>query len=243
METIIPYKSSQKNKKEQVAEMFDKISPTYDLLNRVLSGGIDKSWRKKALTMLQSSQPQTILDVATGTADLAILAQKMLNPQKIVGIDISEGMLALGREKIQKLGLQDKITLQTADSENLPFAESSFDAVMVSFGVRNFANLEQGLSEIYRVTKPQGKVMILEFSKPSAFPVKQLYQFYSKTFLPWLGKLISKDKAAYEYLPASVEVFPEGKNFVEILEKIGFKNVTCKPLTFGICSIYIGEKS
>ncbi|WP_448529063.1 bifunctional demethylmenaquinone methyltransferase/2-methoxy-6-polyprenyl-1,4-benzoquinol methylase UbiE [Raineya sp.] len=242
METIIPYKSSQKSKKEQVAEMFDKISPTYDLLNRLLSAGIDKSWRKKALAMLKSSQPQVILDVATGTADLAILAQKMLNPQKIVGIDISEGMLALGKEKIQKLGLTEKISLQTADSENLPFADSIFDAVMVSFGVRNFAHLEQGLSEIYRVTQPKGKIMILEFSKPSAFPIKQLYQFYSKTFLPWLGKLISKDKAAYEYLPESVEAFPEGKNFVQILEKIGFKNVICKPLSFGICSVYMGEK-
>ncbi len=242
METIIPYKSRQKSKKEQVAEMFDKISPTYDLLNRLLSAGIDKSWRKKALAMLKSSQPQVILDVATGTADLAILAQKMLNPQKIVGIDISEGMLALGKEKIQKLGLTEKISLQTADSENLPFADSIFDAVMVSFGVRNFAHLEQGLSEIYRVTQPKGKIMILEFSKPSAFPIKQLYQFYSKTFLPWLGKLISKDKAAYEYLPESVEAFPEGKNFVQILEKIGFKNVICKPLSFGICSVYMGEK-
>lgn len=242
METIIPYKSSQKSKKEQVAEMFDKISPTYDLLNRLLSAGIDKSWRKKALYMLKGSQSQFILDVATGTADLAILAQKMLNPQKIIGIDISEGMLALGREKIQKLGLSEKILLQTADSENLPFADGSFDTVMVSFGVRNFAHLEQGLSEIYRVIQPKGKIMILEFSKPSAFPIKQLYQFYSKTFLPWLGKLISKDKAAYEYLPKSVEAFPEGKNFVQILEKIGFKNVIFKPLSFGICSVYTGEK-
>ncbi len=242
METILPYKSSQKNKKEQVAEMFDKISPTYDLLNHLLSAGIDKIWRRKALAMLKGNQPQFILDVATGTADLAILAQKMLNPKQIIGIDISEGMLALGREKIQKLGLSEKILLQTADSENLPFADNHFDTVMVSFGVRNFAHLEQGLSEIYRVIQPKGKVMILEFSKPSVFPIKQLYQFYSKTFLPWLGKLISKDKAAYQYLPESVEAFPEGKNFVQILEKIGFKNVICKRLSFGICSVYMGEK-
>ncbi|MCS6796324.1 MAG: bifunctional demethylmenaquinone methyltransferase/2-methoxy-6-polyprenyl-1,4-benzoquinol methylase UbiE [Raineya sp.] len=242
MEKIVPYKNNPKSKKEQIAEMFDNISPTYDKLNRLLSAGIDISWRKKALSFLKKNPPKNLLDIATGTADLAILAQKMLQPQKIVGIDISEGMLALGREKIQKLGLTEIITLQTADSENLPFAENSFEAITVSFGVRNFENLEKGLLEMYRVLKPQGKAIILEFSQPKIFPIKQLYNFYNKTFLPWLGKLISKDKSAYSYLPQSIEAFPEGKNFVQILEKIGFKNVICKPLSFGICSIYVGEK-
>lgn len=242
MEKIVPYKASSKSKKEQIAEMFNNISPTYDLLNRLLSLGIDVQWRKKALTMLKNTHPQKVLDVATGTADLAILAQKMLKPQQVIGVDIAEAMLSIAKRKIQKLGLASYISLQIADSEKLPFAESSFDLVTVAFGVRNFANLEQGLAEIYRVTQPQGSIMILEFSKPSVFPIKQIYHFYAKTFLPLIGKLISKDKAAYSYLPESVEAFPEGKTFTNILEKIGFKDVSCRPLSFGICSVYLGKK-
>ncbi|MCR6638679.1 MAG: bifunctional demethylmenaquinone methyltransferase/2-methoxy-6-polyprenyl-1,4-benzoquinol methylase UbiE [Sporocytophaga sp.] len=239
---VLPYKDDvSKGKKEQVSQMFDNIAPKYDLLNRVLSAGIDIRWRKKAISKLKANKPQLILDIATGTGDLAIEALK-LNPERIIGIDISEGMLAIGREKISKLGLGGKIILQQGDSENIIFPDNYFDAVTVAFGVRNFEHLEKGLSEIFRVLKPGGEVMILEFSQPERFPFKQLYSFYSKQILPLIGRLVSRDKAAYTYLPESVKKFPYGKEFVGILNRIGFKSATCQSLSLGIASIYVAKK-
>lgn len=239
--TVVPYKEEQTGKKEQVAQMFNNISKRYDFLNHFLSLGIDVLWRKKAIRMLRKLQPKQILDVATGTADFAIEALR-LNPDKITGIDISEGMLDVGRKKLKKRALDDKIVLMSADSENLPFEENKFDAIIVAFGVRNFENLEKGLAEMFRVLRPGGRVIILEFSKPSKFPFKQLYNFYFRAILPKIGRVVSSDKAAYTYLPESVQVFPEGTKFISILENIGYKNCSCKPLTFGISSIYAAEK-
>ncbi|MCU0451099.1 MAG: bifunctional demethylmenaquinone methyltransferase/2-methoxy-6-polyprenyl-1,4-benzoquinol methylase UbiE [Bernardetiaceae bacterium] len=239
--TVVPYKDKAEGKKAQVAEMFDNISPKYDLLNRVLSAGIDITWRKKAVKMLKPARPQLVLDIATGTADFA-LETLAINPQKIIGVDISAGMLEYGRQKIAKLGLQDKIELRQADSEELPFADSTFDAVTVSFGVRNFEHLEQGLSDMLRVLKPGGTVLILEFSQPQLFPFKQLYNFYSRQVLPRVGRLVSHDPAAYTYLPESVKAFPFGKSFVDILTRVGYEQVICRPLTLGISSIYLGKK-
>jgi len=239
--TVLPYKEDNSSKKDQVAKMFDNISGQYDLLNRVLSFGIDIIWRKKAIAMLKKEKPALILDVATGTADFAIEALS-LQPEKIIGVDISEGMLAIGRKKLDKKGLSHKIELKLADSETLPFADNTFDAVIVSFGVRNFENLRNGLLDILRVLKPGGSILILEFSKPVAFPVKQVYGFYSRYILPSIGRLISKDKSAYTYLPESVAAFPEGAHFIKILQETGYKETLCRPLTFGISSIYKGSK-
>lgn len=236
-EPVVPYKNQNSTKKEQVAAMFDNISAKYDFLNHFLSLGIDKSWRKKAIKLLQANQPKVILDVATGTGDFAIEALK-LNPEKVIGIDISKGMLAKGLEKVKKRNLDERIELIYGDSENIPFEENHFDAITVAFGVRNFENLEQGLSEIKRVLKPGGKAMILEFSKPKKFPIKQVYNFYFHRLLPLLGNTISKDNAAYTYLPESVDAFPEGKEFELILEKLGFKLNNTVPQFFGIASIY-----
>lgn len=238
---VVPYKHESAGKKEQVARMFDNISSRYDFLNHFLSLGIDKRWRKKAVRLLASYSPKLLLDVATGTGDFAIQALS-LHPDKVIGVDISEGMLAMGREKIRDRSLTDKIELRTGDSENLPFEGNKFDAVTVAFGVRNFENLEKGLAEIYRVLKPGGHVVILEFSRPRRFPFKQAYNFYFKAILPKIGRLISQDRAAYKYLPASVEAFPDGNDFIEILRNIGFKDTACKPLTFSISSIYTGQK-
>ncbi|MBL7859307.1 MAG: bifunctional demethylmenaquinone methyltransferase/2-methoxy-6-polyprenyl-1,4-benzoquinol methylase UbiE [Cyclobacteriaceae bacterium] len=239
--TVVPYKEAQSSKKEQVAKMFDNISQRYDFLNHFLSLGIDKGWRKKAIRLLQASHPKIVLDVATGTGDFALEALR-LNPDKVIGVDISEGMLEMGRKKIVTRGLSNKIELRSGDSENLPFEENKFDAVTVAFGVRNFENLETGLQEIFRVLKPGATVVILEFSRPQKFPFKQLYNVYFKGILPKIGQLISKDKAAYTYLPESVEAFPDGVEFERILQKVGFKNTACIPLTFGISSIYTGRK-
>ncbi|HLT05982.1 MAG TPA: bifunctional demethylmenaquinone methyltransferase/2-methoxy-6-polyprenyl-1,4-benzoquinol methylase UbiE [Cyclobacteriaceae bacterium] len=239
--SIVPYKDRNEGKKEQVANMFNNISKNYDLLNHVLSMGIDVLWRKKAIKMLKKDQPKLILDIATGTGDFAIEALA-LQPDKVIGVDISEGMLEEGRKKMKKKKLDHLIELQLGDSEKLLFPENNFDAVIVSFGVRNFENLEKGLSDMYRVLKPGGKTVIVEFSQPEKFPMKQVYNFYFKYILPQIGKLISKDNDAYTYLPESVQAFPYGKEFVSILEKVGFKNTTCTPLTFGISSIYVGEK-
>ena len=238
---VVPYKEEKKSKKEQVAHMFDNISGKYDFLNHFLSLGIDIRWRKKAIKFLKNDHPKQILDVATGTGDFAIETLK-LNPEKVVGVDISEGMLAVGREKIKKRGLENKIELLSGDSENLPFKDNTFDAVTVAFGVRNFENLELGLAEINRVLKPNGKLVVLEFSKPTKFPFKQLYNFYFKFILPKIGNTISKDRAAYTYLPESVQAFPDGPTFLGILKKTGFNNTVCKNLTFGISAIYIGQK-
>ncbi|WP_017733177.1 bifunctional demethylmenaquinone methyltransferase/2-methoxy-6-polyprenyl-1,4-benzoquinol methylase UbiE [Nafulsella turpanensis] len=238
---VVPYKGESKGKKEQVAHMFNNISKKYDLLNHLLSLGIDIIWRKKAIALLKKDQPKYLLDIATGTGDFAIEALS-LRPDKVVGVDISEGMLAVGKEKIKRKGLQDVIELQQGDSENLQFGDDSFDAVIVSFGVRNFENLEAGLAEMLRVLRPGGRVVIIEFSKPRRFPFKQLYNFYFQTILPKIGKLISKDRSAYTYLPESVQEFPDGDRFLNILSDLGYKQTRCKPLTFGISSIYTAIK-
>ena len=238
---VVPYKSEHSGKKEQVAKMFDNISGRYDFLNHFLSLGIDIRWRRKAIKELTLLAPKLILDVATGTGDFAIQALD-LHPDKVIGIDISEGMLDVGRTKIIERNLDQKIELRNGDSENIPFEENKFDAVIVAFGVRNFENLEKGLTEIFRVVRPGGKVVILEFSKPARFPFKQLYNFYFKFILPRIGRLFSQDKAAYTYLPESVQAFPDGNDFLKILSSIGYKFTTCKPLTFGISSLYTGTK-
>ena len=238
---VLPYKDKNTSKKEQIAAMFNSISGKYDFLNHFLSLGIDILWRKRAIRLLKKHQPKLILDIATGTGDFAIEALS-LNPKKIIGVDISEGMLSVGREKLIKKNLTDKIELISGDSEFLPFEDNFFDAVIVSFGVRNFENLEKGLSDMLRVLKPGGKVVILEFSKPKSFPFKQIYQFYFQWILPKIGKLISKNHAAYTYLPDSVEAFPDGDDFLNILNKIGFQKNQCTPLTLGISSIYSGSK-
>jgi demethylmenaquinone methyltransferase / 2-methoxy-6-polyprenyl-1,4-benzoquinol methylase len=237
---VKPY-SSDGSKKEQVAKMFDNISGKYDFLNHFFSLGIDILWRKKAIKLLQSEKPKIILDIATGTGDFAFEALK-LNPEKIIGIDISEGMLQKGREKVVARGLQKTIELKYGDSEKIPFGDNFFDAIIVSFGVRNFENLTIGLSEILRVVKTNGTVVIIEFSKPKRFPVKHLYNFYFKNIMPGLGKLISKDAAAYTYLPASVKAFPEGDAFLQELKKVGFKDEKAILLSGGIASIYKAKK-
>jgi demethylmenaquinone methyltransferase / 2-methoxy-6-polyprenyl-1,4-benzoquinol methylase len=240
--TVVPYKDEKSGKKEQVARMFDNISHKYDFLNHFLSLGIDKLWRRKAISLLKAGAPKVILDVATGTGDFAIQALS-LNPDKIFGVDISGGMLEVGRQKIASRNLSGKIELLMGDSENLPFEENKFDAVTVAFGVRNFENLEKGLREIYRVLKPGARLVVLEFSRPRAFPMKQAYKFYFNVILPRVGRMISSDKSAYTYLPESVEAFPDGADFLRILETVGFKNTQCKALTFGISSIYSATKS
>ncbi|AYB31743.1 bifunctional demethylmenaquinone methyltransferase/2-methoxy-6-polyprenyl-1,4-benzoquinol methylase UbiE [Chryseolinea soli] len=238
---VVPYKEESTSKKEQVARMFDNISHRYDFLNHFLSLGIDRGWRKKAINLLRPLKPRQLLDVATGTGDFALQALS-LNPEKITGVDISDGMLQVGRKKIQDRNVADKIVLQLADSENLPFEENKFDAVTVGFGVRNFEHLERGLEEIYRVLKPGGVAVILEFSRPRKFPFKQGYNFYFKFILPKIGRIVSSDKTAYTYLPESVEAFPDGEDFLRILRHVGFKQTQCKSLTFGISSIYTGTK-
>ncbi len=238
---VKPYQQ-EGSKKGQVSNMFDKIAPYYDLLNRVLSLGVDTLWRKRAIRKLHGRPVQTLLDVATGTADLALEASRQLQPQRIVGLDLSNEMLDIGRGKVSRRRLDETIELIQGDSENLPFADNTFDAVTVAFGVRNFENLELGLREMRRVLKDGGKVVILEFSKPRSFPFKQLYNFYFRNILPTVGKLTSKDPKAYRYLYESVQAFPDGQDFLDILDKTGYKTNQCTPLTLGICSIYTGEK-
>ena len=238
---VVPYKEKEAGKKEQVAEMFNNISHRYDFLNHFLSLGIDILWRKKAIKLLQKDQPKQILDIATGTGDFAIEALA-LNPDRIVGVDISSGMLEVGKQKMKKRKFDDIIEMQLGDSEKLLFNDNTFDAVIVAFGVRNFENLKKGLSDMHRVIKPGTKAVIIEFSRPKRFPMKQLYNFYFKLILPIIGKLVSKDSSAYTYLPESVDAFPDGQDFLDILSEVGFKKTECKPLTFGISSIYIGQK-
>lgn len=237
----LPYKQSQQSKRGQVEEMFDNISPKYDLLNHLLSVNIDKIWRKKTIRKLRAHKPSKILDIATGTGDFAIAATK-LPGVKVVGIDISEGMLSVARQKIKKKGLDQRISVQKADSENLPFEDHSFDAAIVGFGVRNFEHLKTGLSEIFRVLKPGSVFYVLEFSKPSKAPFKQIYTFYFKRILPTVGRMISKDKSAYTYLPESVAEFPDGDDFLTILAEVGFIQNKCFRQTFGIASIYEANK-
>ncbi|WP_167615403.1 bifunctional demethylmenaquinone methyltransferase/2-methoxy-6-polyprenyl-1,4-benzoquinol methylase UbiE [Maribellus sediminis] len=237
----LPYKHSDQNKKGQVEEMFDNISPKYDLLNHLLSVNIDKLWRKHTINKLKPFKPERILDIATGTGDFAIAASKRIDAE-IVGIDLSEGMLNVAREKIAKRKLGDRISVLKADSENLPFEDAVFDAAIVGFGVRNFENLKIGLQEILRVIKPGGVFYVLEFSKPVKAPFKQLYLFYFKRILPLIGRIVSKDQSAYTYLPESVEEFPDGDNFLAILAEVGFIQNKCYPQTFGIASIYEAHK-
>ncbi len=233
--------ANKEGKKQQVQSMFNNIAHRYDFLNHFLSAGIDYRWRNKAIKIIGEKHPRSILDIATGTGDLAITALK-IHPEKIIGIDIAEDMIEVGQNKLKKKDPNHIIILEKGDSENLRFEDDSFDAVMVAFGVRNFENLEKGLSEMFRVLNKEGQVMILEFSKPKSFPVKQLYSFYFKYILPSLGRMISGNQDAYTYLPESVSEFPDGENFLKILQKIGFKQVNHKTLTFGIASIYTGIK-
>ncbi len=221
--------------------MFDSISKRYDFLNHFLSLGIDRGWRRKAIDLLKPFNPKQILDVATGTGDLAIEALR-LNPDKIVGVDLSEGMLSMGRVKIKQIGKDSIISMHKGDSEKLLFDDNSFDACTVGFGVRNFENIDLGLAEIHRVLKPGAMLVVLEFSKPAKFPVKQLYNLYFNTILPFWGRYISKSQSAYSYLPESVRHFPDGDEFIKHLSSVGFKACTARTLTFGICSIYTGLK-
>jgi demethylmenaquinone methyltransferase/2-methoxy-6-polyprenyl-1,4-benzoquinol methylase len=240
-ESVKPY-SEEGSKKGQVSKMFNSIAPYYDFLNHLLSGGIDIIWRKKAISLLKESKPSSILDVATGTADLAITAHKILQPEKITGVDISTKMLEVGRRKIKKKRLSDTITLEEGSAENLPYEDNTFDAITVAFGVRNFEDLNKGLAEMYRVLKEDGSLVVLEFSKPKVFPLKQLFNIYFKYMLPVIGRLTSKDPKAYQYLYDSVQAFPAGDDFLNLLSNNGYKSNKCTPLTFGICSIYHGKK-
>lgn len=241
-DNVVPDKESTLAKKSQVAEMFNAIARRYDFLNRFLSAGIDKGWRRKAIKELKNIQPKTILDVATGTADVAIIAYKILKPDKITGIDISEGMLNLGRKKIEKLKLEDKIELVQGDSETINFNSASFDAITVAFGVRNFEHLEKGLTEMLRVLKPGGKISILECTIPRNFLLKHFMMFYMRTITPGFGKLFANNKQAYKYLNNSVQAFPNREDFISIMQKAGFQKTYYKQLSLGICCIYCGSK-
>ncbi|RYF87652.1 MAG: bifunctional demethylmenaquinone methyltransferase/2-methoxy-6-polyprenyl-1,4-benzoquinol methylase UbiE [Chitinophagaceae bacterium] len=241
-DTVVPDSSSTKSKKDQVAGMFDQIAFRYDLVNRFLSMGIDISWRKKALKELALLKPQQILDIATGTGDMAIMTYKALKPQKITGIDISEGMLEIGRKKVAKLLLNNHIELHKGDSEAIKADPDTFDAITVAFGVRNFENLEKGLGEMYRVLRPGGKLVVLEFSKPKKVVFKGLYTMYMNVIAPQAGKWLSSNKDAYTYLHSSVKAFPEGETFLHILQQVGFTETSLKSLSLGICTIYCGTK-
>jgi demethylmenaquinone methyltransferase/2-methoxy-6-polyprenyl-1,4-benzoquinol methylase len=238
---VVPFSASALSKKQQVATMFDRIAFKYDFLNRFLSAGIDIYWRKRAISKLKSLRPQHILDMATGTADMAIMMEKSLRPAKIVGIDLSNGMLEIGREKLAKLGLKEKILLKQGDSERIDFESDSFDAVTVAFGVRNYENLQKGLEEMFRVLKPGGKLVILEFSKPGQ-PLKFAYDLYMERICPFFGQLFSKNGDAYRYLNNSVLVFPQGTEFTALMKSAGYSDVSYERLTGGICSIYTGLK-
>lgn len=241
MSEIKPYRDSSRGKKEQIADMFDHIAPKYDFLNHSLSFGIDKIWRRKAIRLISGYAPRTILDVATGTGDFAIAALKS-GAQKITGIDISKEMVAVGQEKIRKMGLENKIELMIGDSEAIDFPDQTFDVATVAFGVRNFENLGQGLDQLFRVLKTGGTLCVLEFSKPRNPVVRFLYKVYSTSIMPWFGRLVSGNKSAYTYLPQSVEGFPDGEKFIIFMQKSGFVKIQEYRLTFGIATIYIGMK-
>jgi demethylmenaquinone methyltransferase/2-methoxy-6-polyprenyl-1,4-benzoquinol methylase len=238
---VKPYNKEESSKKEEVAEMFDNISKRYDFLNHFLSLGIDKIWRKKAVKILKTYHPKIILDIATGTGDFAISSMR-LKPTKIIGLDLSAGMLEVGKKKMIKKGLGKTIEMVQGDSENLPYEDDYFDGITVGFGVRNFENLEKGLAEMRRVLKAGSPAIILEFSKPKKFPIKQSFKFYSKYIIPKVGKSISKDKSAYNYLPESIAAFPEGAVFEDFMKKVGFRNIRSRQVSGGIATIYVGEK-
>ena len=239
---VMPYQNSSLDKKVQVANMFNSIAHRYDFMNRFLSVGIDIQWRKRAINELKKMAPKKILDVATGTGDVAILTHRILTPEKITGIDISEGMLELGRNKIQNLGLTSQIVLQKGDSEEIPYENNSFDAITVAFGVRNFQNLEKGMQEMFRVLQPGGKLVVLEFSKADPWVLSVFLGFYMNVITPAIGKLFAKNKDAYQYLNDSVQAFPEGETFLTIMHEAGFTQTYLKKLSFGICTIYCGSK-
>jgi demethylmenaquinone methyltransferase/2-methoxy-6-polyprenyl-1,4-benzoquinol methylase len=241
-DSVVPFSHSDASKKEQVASMFNQIAFRYDFLNRMLSGGLDVLWRRKAIGQLKPFHPKKLLDVATGTADVAIEIVRSLDPEQVIGIDISEEMLQHGRQKINKLLLTNKIHLERGDSEAINYPDATFDAVTVAFGVRNFENLEKGLGEIHRVLRKNGKLVILEFSKPKLAWFRIIYNIYMKNIAPRLGGMFSKNKDAYQYLHHSVKAFPEGETFLHILQKTGFNETTLKRLTLGICTIYCGTK-
>ena len=241
MSEVKPYRP-EGSKKEQVAEMFNAISPKYDALNRILSAGIDQSWRRKTLREIRATGALNLLDVATGTADLALALAKGIPGSRVVGVDISAGMLEVGRSKVRARDLEGRVRLDLGDGEQLPYEESSFGAVTVAFGVRNFENLEQGLRDMRRVLAPGGTLAVLEFSQPTAWPLRSLYLFYFKNILPRIGRLVSKDASAYTYLPNSVQAFPYGEAFAAKLREAGFKSVRVRPLTFGIASLYLAIK-
>jgi demethylmenaquinone methyltransferase/2-methoxy-6-polyprenyl-1,4-benzoquinol methylase len=238
---IIPFKDSAKSKKEQVAEMFDNIAGRYDFMNRFLSARTDIGWRKKAINLLKKDNPQAILDIATGTGDMAIMACKLLNPTQIIGIDISAQMLEIGKKKIEKEGLADRIQLHIGDSETINYRENTFDAGMVAFGVRNFENLEKGLSEIKRVLKPGGQLVVLEFSKPKQ-PVRSFYNLYMRIMAPQIARWFKQNKEAYQYLNESANAFPDRQDFIDILNKVGYTDTRFKSVSLGICCIYTGRK-
>ena len=239
---VVPYQQSDLAKKEQVAHMFDSIAYRYDFMNRFLTIGVDVYWRKTAIRQLKDLSPKNVLDVATGTGDVAILTYKMLKTEKITGIDISEGMLELGRKKLEKLHLTDKISLQSGDSETIRFEDDSFDAITVAFGVRNFQNLVKGLQEMRRVLKPGGKLVVLEFSRPTQPLFRKLCDFYMNVATPAIGRLFARNRDAYQYLNDSVQAFPEGQTFLTIMHDAGFTQTYLKKLSFGICTIYCGSK-
>lgn len=235
---ITPYSKEDATKKEQVEEMFDNIAHNYDFLNHLLSAGIDHLWRKKALKFIGKSKPAVIMDMATGTGDFAVDAAKMLQPEKVIALDLSEQMLEFGRKKSTKKGTTNIIEFVKGDSENLAYEKDTFDAMTAGFGVRNFENLEKGLSEMLRVLKPGATLVILEPSEPSSFPMKQIFGIYFRHILPLVGRIFSKDHRAYSYLPESVAAFPHGKDFTNILEKVGYRDAKHHSLTFGICAMY-----
>lgn len=239
-EEINPYHEGEKA--QQVEQMFDNIAPTYDTLNHRLSWDIDRGWRKKAICKLMSYSPRTVLDIATGTGDFAILAAKMLKPDKLVGADISEGMMEIGRQKVEQEGLSDIISFKKEDCLKLSFNDCTFDAVTAAFGIRNFADLDQGLREMCRVLRTGGHLSIVELTSPRSFPMKQLFYIYSHTILPLYGRMISKDKSAYNYLTRTIEAFPQGETMIQILKKAGFREATFKRLTMGICTMYFATK-
>lgn len=239
-EKITPYHEGEKA--SQVEQMFDNIAPTYDKLNHRLSWDIDKGWRKKAIKALAPYQPQSLLDIATGTGDFAILAAQMLRPQKVVGADISEGMMEIGRQKVKALALDNVVTFEKEDCLNLSYQSDTFDAVTAAFGIRNFADLDAGLREMYRVLKPGGHLSIIELTTPVTFPMKQLFHIYSHTVLPIYGRMISRDTSAYSYLTKTIEAFPQGERMMDILMKAGFAEASFKRLTFGICTMYLATK-
>ena len=240
-EQILPY-NNEEHKATQVKRMFDSIAGTYDTLNHALSFGIDKIWRKKGIAFLRPFSPESILDIATGTGDLAISMHKTLKANRIIGADISEGMMDVGRKKVSEAGLSEYISFEFQDCTALTYADNTFDAVTAAFGVRNFEDIEQGIREMYRVLKPNGHLMILELSTPEHFPMKQLYSIYSKVVIPNIGRLLSKENTAYSYLPASIKVVPQGKVMTDLLNRVGFKEAQAHTFTFGICSLYTGTK-